>query len=58
MKFLVCICTFKRNQDLIKCLKSIKKVILPINSKIKILVVDNTTNNNSYTVIRNLKKKN
>jgi succinoglycan biosynthesis protein ExoM len=57
MNFLVCICTYKRNKDLIKCLESIKKVILPINSKIKILVIDNTINNNSYTVVKNLKKK-
>lgn len=57
LNFLICICTYKRNQDLILCLRSIEKVFLPLGSNIKILVIDNTVNNNSYSVIKNIKKK-
>tara|TARA_B110000238_G_C16136547_1_gene443988 strand:+ start:1489 stop:2397 length:909 start_codon:yes stop_codon:yes gene_type:complete len=56
MNFLICICTYKRNKDLILCLKSIEKVFLPLNSNIKILIIDNTINNNSYPVVKNIKK--
>ena len=58
MNFLICSCTYKRNKDLLLCLESIKKVILPLNSNIKILITDNTTNNASYSVINKIKKKN
>ncbi len=57
MNFLICVCTYKRNKDLILCLKSIDKVFLPSNSNIKILIVDNTINNNSHSLIKNIKKK-
>ena len=57
MNFLICICTYKRNQDLILCLKSIEKVFLPLKSNIKILIVDNTKDNNSCSTIKNIKKK-
>jgi succinoglycan biosynthesis protein ExoM len=57
MKFLTCICTYKRNISLYKCLKSIEKIILPINSHLTILIVDNTINNNSYSLINKIKKK-
>ena len=57
MNFLICICTYKRNKDLLLCLESIKKVILPLNSNIKILITDNTTSNDSYSVIHKIKKK-
>ena len=56
MKFLTCICTYKRNISLYKCLKSIEKIILPINSHLTILIVDNTINNNSYSLINKIKK--
>ena len=57
MEFLICICTYKRNQDLILCLRSIEKAFLPLNSNIKILIIDNTADNNSYSVVKNIKKK-
>ena len=57
MKFLTCICTYKRNISLNKCLKSIEKITLPINTHITILIVDNTINNNSYSLINKIKKK-
>ena len=57
MKFLTCICTYKRNISLNKCLKSIEKITLPINTHITILIVDNTINNNSYALINKIKKK-
>ena len=57
MKFLICICTYKRNKDLILCLKSIEKVLLPSDSKIEILIMDNTINNNSYIAFKNISKK-
>ena len=57
MKFLTCICTYKRNISLNKCLKSIERISLPINSHITILIVDNTINNNSYALINQIKKK-
>ncbi len=57
MNFLICICTYKRNKDLILCLRSIEKILLPLNSNIKILIIDNTTNNNSYSVVKRIKKK-
>ena len=57
MNFLICICTYKRNKHLISCLKSIQKASLPVNSNIKILIIDNTINNNSYSTVKDIKKK-
>ena len=57
MNFLICICTYKRNRDLILCLKSIEKVLLPFGSNIQILIVDNTINNNSHLTVKNICKK-
>lgn len=57
-KILICICTYNRNQSLINCLNSIKK-LKDINFfDIKILIVDNTVSNNSYDIIKKYKKKN
>ena len=57
-KILICICTYNRNQSLINCLNSIKK-LKDINFfDIKILIVDNTVSNNSYNIIKKYKKKN
>jgi len=57
MNFLICICTYKRNRDLILCLKSIGKVQLPFGSNIQILIVDNTINNNSHLTVKDICKK-
>ncbi len=57
MNFLICICTYKRNRDLILCLKSIEKVLLPFGSNIQIVIVDNTINNNSHLTVKNICKK-
>ena len=57
MNFLICICTYKRNRDLILCLKSIEKVLLPFDSNIQIVIVDNTINNNSHLTVKNICKK-
>ena len=44
MKTLViCICTYKRNESLEKCLKSLKKLNNTKKIKIIILIIDNTT---------------
>ena len=57
MKILICICTYKRNQSLISCLKSFKKVIIPSNFNISFLIVDNTLNFGSFKIIKNFKQK-
>ena len=58
MKTLViCICTYKRNKSLIDCLKSLEKLNTVKNIKVEVLIIDNTINNNSFNVIKNIKKK-
>ena len=58
MKTLViCICTYKRNQSLEKCLNSLANLKILDKIKIKILIVDNTINNNSHNLVKKIKKK-
>ncbi len=56
-KILICICTFNRNQSLIECLNSIKKLKDINYFDIKILILDNSSSNSSYKIIQNYKKK-
>ena len=57
MKTLViCICTYKRNESLEKCLKSLKKLNNTKKIKIIILIIDNTTNYESFNLIKKIKK--
>ncbi len=57
MKILICICTYKRNIELIKCLKKFQSIFIPGNIEIEFLIVDNTTNYESKIVVKNFKKK-
>tara|TARA_Y100000389_G_C17449834_1_gene514010 strand:+ start:1388 stop:2254 length:867 start_codon:yes stop_codon:yes gene_type:complete len=57
MKILICICTYKRNFELIKCLKKFQSIFIPGNIEIEFLIVDNTTNYESKIVVKNFKKK-
>ena len=56
MKLLICICTYNRNHSLLKCLKSIEKLYILSNIKIEIIIVDNFINNNSFNLVKKLKK--
>ena len=56
-EIIICIPTYNRNKSLIDCLKSIKKMENKNHFKIKVLVVDNSTTNNSYKTIKKFKKK-
>ena len=55
-KILICIPTYKRNNSLLECVKSIKKLNRFNKNKIGILILDNTTNNNSLKISKELKK--
>ena len=57
MKILICICTFKRNKELIRCLKEFKNIKIPRSIKIKFLVLDNTKNFLSKEIVKKFKKK-
>ena len=57
MKILICICTFKRNKALIRCLKEFKNIKIPRSIKIKFLVLDNTENFLSKEIVKKFKKK-
>ena len=57
MNLLICICTYNRNHKLSECLKSIEKINLLNKFSVKIIVVDNTINNNSYNLIKKISKK-
>jgi succinoglycan biosynthesis protein ExoM len=57
MNILICICTYHRNLELEKCIKSFKKTYIPSNFNIKFLVVDNSINNNALNIINSLRKK-
>ena len=57
MKILICICTYKRNKELIDCLKEFQNMPIPQNVKIQFLILDNTKNFFSKTTIRKFKKK-
>ena len=56
-KILICIPTYNRNTSLINCLKSIKNLKNSNFSKINILIIDNTTTNNSYGPIKKFKER-
>ena len=51
MTLVICICTYNRNLSLIRCLKSINKLYLISNIKIKIIVVDNSNKQTSLKLI-------
>ncbi len=57
MEILICICTYKRNHILNKCLMSFKKAIIPFNFNIKFLIMDNDINGNAKNIIKKVKKK-
>ena len=57
MKILICICTYKRNYILNKCLMGFNKVIIPFNFNIEFLIIDNTINGNAKKIIKEIKKK-
>ena len=58
MKTLViCICTYNRNKSLSTCLESIAKLNNPTKIEIKILIIDNTKNFQSFSHIKKTKKK-
>jgi len=50
LKTLICICTYKRNNSLLECIKSIKKLNRFNKNEIGILILDNTINNNSLKI--------
>ena len=56
MNLVVCICTYKRNNDLIDLLKSFEKAIIPTNINLEFLIVDNTINYNAKKIIIKFKK--
>ena len=55
MKILICICTYKRNNILNKCLMVFKAVI-PFNFNIEFLIIDNTINGNAKNIINKVEK--
>ena len=57
MNLAICICTYNRNNKLIKCLDSIEKINLLNKFSIKIIIVDNSINKNSYFLIKNIRTK-
>ena len=57
MKILICICTYKRNYILNKCLISFNKVVIPFNFDIEFLIIDNTINGNAKKIIKQVRKK-
>ena len=56
MEILVCICTYKRNNSLIDCLKTFEKAIIPTSIKIKFLIVDNTINGGAKKTLKYFSK--
>jgi len=56
-KLIICICTYKRNESLKNCLKSLEKLSNPTKIKITILIVDNTKKYQSFNLIKKIKKK-
>jgi len=57
MKILICICTYKRNNFLNKCLLSFYKAVIPFNFNIQFLIIDNSINANARNIINRIKKK-
>lgn len=56
MTLVICVTTYNRNPSLIRCLKSINKLYLVPNIKIKIIVVDNSSKHVSLKPVQKLKK--
>jgi len=56
MTLVICVSTYNRNLSLIRCLKSINNLYVVLNIKIKIIVVDNSINYNSFKLVKKLKK--
>ena len=56
MKILICICTYKRNESLKRCIKSINKIKIKNKTKINIIIVDNSENNNLLKIKKQLIK--
>ncbi len=56
MTLVICVCTYNRNLSLVKCLKSINNLFVVLNVKIKIIIVDNSINYNSFKLVKKLKK--
>jgi succinoglycan biosynthesis protein ExoM len=56
-KILICICTYHRNKELIECLSSLNKAILPKNLRIKLLILDNSKNKTTFNLFKEYKKK-
>jgi len=54
---IICICTYNRKESLSKCLKSLGKLNNSSILKIIILIIDNTTSNQSFELIKKIKKK-
>ena len=55
-KILICIPTYKRNNSLLECVKSIQKLNLINKCEVSILIIDNTVNNNSQKILKQIKK--
>ncbi|MDB4846720.1 glycosyltransferase family 2 protein [Candidatus Pelagibacter sp.] len=56
-ELIICICTYKRNESLKKCLMSLEELKNPKKINIIILVVDNTKKYQSFNLIKKIKKK-
>ena len=56
MTLVICICTYNRNLSLIRCLKSIDKLYLISNIKIKIIVADNSNKHSSLKLVKKFKR--
>ena len=54
---ILCICTYNRNDKLIDCLVSIKRLKLIKKFNIKILILDNSVNFSSKNIIKSHQKK-
>ena len=52
MTLVICICTYNRNLSLVRCLRSINKLYLVPNIKIKIIVVDNSNKHVSLKPVK------
>ncbi len=56
MKLVICICTYNRNNSLIKCLRSVNRLCKISNIKIEIIVVDNSIKYSSFKLVKKIKK--
>ena len=56
MKLVICICTYNRNNSLIKCLRSVNRLCKISNIKIEIIVVDNSIKYSSFKPVKEIKK--